>query len=99
MCGKGNAGLGTICGVMGLPPLYFPNAILNTSLIIQKIAQEVCEESSRSASAQLCRLQGADPDDVDVTSHVMVPGPVVDLWQIMVWWQCCHGRQVRYLMC
>ena len=36
--------------------------------MLQQIAQEVSVESCRSASAQLHRLQGADPDDVvDVT--------------------------------
>ena len=48
--------------------LYFPSAILNIISLYKKITHEVCEESSRSASAQLRRLQGADPDDVvDVT--------------------------------
>ena len=68
MCGKGSAGLETICGVMGLPPPVFPKCFTEHNLIIHKIVQEVCEESFRSASAQLHRLQGADPDDViDVT--------------------------------
>ena len=61
MCGKGSEGLETICGVMGLPS---PHAIQNHNLVIQKIANEVCEDSFRSASAQLRGLQGAGPDDV-----------------------------------
>ena len=61
MCDKGNAGLETICGVMGLPSLH---ALQNHNLVIQKIANEVCEDSFRSASAQLRGLQGAGPDDV-----------------------------------
>ena len=68
MCGRGSAGLGTICEVMGLPPPVFPKCYTEHNFIIQKFAHEVCEESSRSASAQLRRFQGADPDDVvDVT--------------------------------
>ena len=68
MCGRGSEGLETICGAMGLPPPVFPKCYTEHNLIIHKIAQEVCEESSRSASAQLRRLEGADPDDVvDVT--------------------------------
>ena len=68
MCGRGSAGLETICGAMGLPPPVFPKCYTEHISIIHKIAQEMCEESSRSASAQLRRLQGADPDDVvDVT--------------------------------
>ena len=35
--------------------------------ILQKITHDVGKESCRSASAQLNRLQGAEPDDVDVT--------------------------------
>ena len=54
MCGKGSAGLETICGVMGLPPPVFQKCFTN----------EVCEDSFRSASAQLRGLQGAGPDDV-----------------------------------
>ncbi len=74
MCGRGSAGLETICGVMGLPPPVFPKCYTEHISIIHKIAQEICEESSRSASAQLRRLQGADPDDVaDVT--VTCDGP------------------------
>ena len=53
MCGRGSAGLEIICGVMGLPPPVFPKCYTEHNLIIHKIAQEVCEESSRSASAQL----------------------------------------------
>ena len=30
MCGRGSAGLETICGVMGVPPPVFPSAIPNT---------------------------------------------------------------------
>ena len=68
MCGRGSAGLETICGVMGLPPPVFPKCYTEHISIIHKIAQEICEESSRSAAAQLRRLQGANPDDVvDVT--------------------------------
>ena len=74
MCGRGSAGLETICGAMGLPPPVFPKCYTELNLIIHKIVQEVCEESSRSASAQLRRLQGADPDDVvDVTVTCDVP--------------------------
>ena len=64
MCGRGSAGLETICGVMCLPPPVFPKCYTEHISIIHKIAQEICKESSRSASAQLRRLQGADPDDV-----------------------------------
>ena len=68
MCGRGSAGLGTTCGVMGLPTPVFPKCYTKHNFIIKKNTHEVCEESSRSASGQLRRLMGADPDDVvDVT--------------------------------
>ena len=68
MCGRGSVGLETICGVMGLPPPVFPKSYTEHNHIIKKYTQEICEESFTSASAQLRRLQGADPDDVvDVT--------------------------------
>ena len=68
MCGRGSAGLATICGVMGLPPPVLPKSYSYHNSILQKIAHDVGVESCRSASAQLHRLQGADPDDfVDVT--------------------------------
>ena len=91
MCGRGSAGLETICGVVGLPPV-FPKCYTEHNLIIHKIVQEVCEESSRSAlhscvdyrvPIQMMLLMSQ--------SHVMVPGLIVGLWRIMVWWQCCHG--------
>ena len=68
MCGRGSAGLETIRGVMGLPPPVFPKSYSTHNSILQKIAHDVGVESCRSASAQLHRLQGADPGDVvDVT--------------------------------
>ena len=68
MCGRGSAELATICGVSCLPPPVFPKCYTEHISIIHKIAQEVCEESSRLASAPFRRLQGAGPDDVvDVT--------------------------------
>ena len=68
MGGEGSAGLETICGVMGLPPPVSPKCYKEHISNIHKISQEICEESSRSASAQLRRLLGAGPDEViDVT--------------------------------
>ena len=64
MCGKESAGLETICGVMGLPPPVFQKCFTEYNLVIQKIANEVCEDSFRSCSAQLRGLQGAGPHDV-----------------------------------
>ena len=66
MCGRGSAGLETR-GVMGLSPPVFPKCYSEHNSMLQKIAHDVGVESCRSASAQLHRLQGADPDDVDVT--------------------------------
>ena len=74
MCGKGSAGLETICGVMGLPPPVGPKSYSNHNNILHKFVQNVRMESSKVASAQLHRLQGADPSDViDVT--VTCDGP------------------------
>ena len=74
MCGKGSAGLETICGVMGLPPPVGPKSYSNHNNILHKFVQKVRMESSKVASAQLHRLQGADPSDViDVT--VTCDGP------------------------
>ena len=68
MCGRGSAGLETICGVMGLPPPVFPKCYSEHNSMLQQITYKVGMKSCRSASAQLHRLQGADPDDVvDVT--------------------------------
>ena len=68
MCGRGSAGLETICGVMGLPPPVTPKSYSTHNSILQKIVHNVRVESCRSASEQLHRLQGADPGDViDVT--------------------------------
>ena len=67
MCGRGSAGLETICGVMGLPPPVSPKSYSSHNSL-QKFVQNVRMESSKVASAQLHRLQGADPSDiVDVT--------------------------------
>ena len=68
MCGRGSAGLETICGVMGFPPPVGPKSYSAHNSILQKFVQNVQVESCRAASAQLHRLQGADPGDVvDVT--------------------------------
>ena len=68
MCGRGSAGLETICGVMGLPPPVTPKSYFTHNSILQEIVHNVRLESCRSASEQLHRLQGADPSDViDVT--------------------------------
>ena len=70
MCGRGSAGLETICGVMGLPPPVSSKSYSDHNSILQKITHDVGMESCRSASEQLQRLQGADPDvvvDVSVT--------------------------------
>ena len=73
MCGRGNTGLETVCGVMGLPPVS-PKSYSAHNSILQKFTHDVSVESCRSASAQLHRLQGADPGDVvDVT--VTCDGP------------------------
>ena len=92
MCGRGSAGLETICGVMGLPPPVRPKSYsLHNN--IHKFVQNVQMESSKVASAQLHRLQGADPNDIiDVTvtcdgtwSHRGLVAPyrvvVVILWE------------------
>ena len=58
----------TICGVMGLPPPVSSKSYSEHNNFLRKYTQEICEESFRSASAQLRQLQGAGPDDVvDVT--------------------------------
>ena len=75
MCGKGSAGLETICGVMGLPPPVFPKCFSEHNLVIHKIATEVCEDSFKSASAQLRALHGAGPDDDVVDCTVTCDGP------------------------
>ena len=51
MCGRESAGLETICRVMGLLPPVFPKSYTEHISIMHKNAQEVCEESSKSASA------------------------------------------------
>ena len=74
MCGRGSAGLETICGVMGLPPPVSSKSYSEHNNFLIKYMQQICEESFRSASAQLRQLQGAGPDDVvDVT--VTCDGP------------------------
>ena len=50
--------------MIGLPPPVFPKCFTEHNLVIHKIAKEGCEDSFRSASAQLRGLQGAGPDDV-----------------------------------
>ena len=68
MCGRGSAGLEMICGVMGLPPIVGPKSYSAHNSLLQKFVQNVRMESTKFASAQLHRLQGADPSDiVDVT--------------------------------
>ena len=74
MCGRGGAGLETICGVMGLPPPLSPRSYSLHNNALQKSVQNVQMESSKVASEQLHRLQGDDPNDViDVT--VACDGP------------------------
>ena len=74
MCGRGSAGLETICGIMGLPPPVGPKSYSAHNSLLQKFVQNVRMESSKVASAQLHRLQGPDPSDsVDVT--VTCDGP------------------------
>ena len=51
MFGRGSAGLETIYLVMGLLPPVFPKSYTEHISIMHKIAQDVCEERSRSASA------------------------------------------------
>ena len=68
MCGRGSAGLETICGLMGLPPPVSPRSYSMHNNALQKFVQNVRMESSMVASEQLHRLQGDDPNDViDVT--------------------------------
>ena len=68
MCGRGSAGLETICGVMGLPPPVSSKPYSEHNNFLIKYTQQICDESFRSASAQLRQLQGAGPNDVaDVT--------------------------------
>ena len=68
MCGRGSAGLETICGVMGLPPPVSPRSYSVHNNSLQKLVHDVLMESFKVASEQLHRLQGADPNDVtDVT--------------------------------
>ena len=68
MCGRGSAGLETICGVIGLPPPVGPKSYSIHNNILHKLVLDVLMESSRVASAQLHKLQGADPNDIiDVT--------------------------------
>ena len=68
MCGRGSAGLETICGVMCLPPPVTPKSYSTHNSLLKKFVHNVRVESCKSASAQLHRLQGADPGDVvDVT--------------------------------
>ena len=68
MCGRGSAGLGTICGVMGLPPPVTSKIYSTRNSILKKSIHNVRVESCRSASEQLHRLQDPDPGDlIDVT--------------------------------
>ena len=55
MCGRGSAGLETVCGVMGLPPQVTPKSYSAHNIIILKLLQNVRMESSKVASAQLHR--------------------------------------------
>ena len=64
MCGRGRVGLETICVVMGLPPPVFLKCYSEHNSMLQQIAHKVGVESCRSDSAQLHRLQGADPGDM-----------------------------------
>ena len=74
MCGRGSAGLETICGVIGLPPPVSSKSYSEHNNFLIKYMRQICEESFRSASAGLRQLQGAGPDDVvDVT--VTCDGP------------------------
>ena len=68
MCGRGSAGLETICGVLGLLPPVGPKSYSIHNNILHKFVENVRMESSKVVSAQLHRLQGADPNDIiDVT--------------------------------
>ena len=71
MRGKGLAGLETFCGVMSLPPPVTSKSYSEHNSRIYTISNEMCLESYRTASAQLHRLQGAEPTDVvDVTFNL-----------------------------
>ena len=53
-----------ICGVMDLPPPVRPKSYSLHNNILHQFVQNVRMESSKVASAQLHRLQGADPNDI-----------------------------------
>ena len=55
MCGRGSAGLETICGVMGLPPPVSPRRYSLHNNPFQKSVQNVRMESSKVASEQIHR--------------------------------------------
>ena len=63
MCGKVGAGLETICEVMDLPPPVRPKSYSLHNNILHQFVQNVRMGSSKVASVQLHRLQGADPNE------------------------------------
>ena len=100
MCGKGSAGLETICGVMGLPPPVFPKCFTEHNLVIHKVVRVKFVRIVLDLPLQSCVACWVPVQMMlwIVQPHVMVPGPVVGLLRIMVWWQYCHGRRARFLM-
>ena len=99
MCGKGSAGQETICGVMGPPPPVFPKCFTEHNWLFTKLRKKFVKRALDLLlhSCVDCRVL-IQMMLLMSQSHVMVPGPVVGLWRIMVWWQCCHGRRARYLI-
>ena len=55
MCGRGSAGLETICGIMGLPPPVTPKSYSAHNNALQKCVQNVRMDSSKVTSAKLHR--------------------------------------------
>ena len=84
---------------MCLPPPVSQRAVLTIIASSKKIAHNVGVESWRSASAQLHRLQGADPGDVvDVTVTCDGTWSRCGFVAAYLWWRYYRGRQTRYSM-